>query len=337
MCMCLAESLNLATMSAEPARKNAYSVDLRWRVVYQRIGMALPFYKIAKNLNIATSTAHRVETSGDVQAVQRGCRPDLRALDEHSELIIIGLILQSPTLYLEEVVQEVYELTSLKVSPSTICRILKRYGFTRKRVRQIAAQRSYALHGAYMAQCTLFRRDMFVWVDETGSDARDYIRRFGYALRGMTPTSHRLLARGKRVNAIAALSSSGVVAVDIITETVSGKEFFDFLRGTLIPNMMTYNGTNPHSIIIMDNCSVHHIAEVRDLLHQAGILVLFLPPYSPDLNPAEEAFSYIKSYLRKHDVMLQSGAPLPTVVQAAFNSITEDQCNSWITDSGYPL
>ena len=293
MCMCLAESLNLATMSAEPARKKAYSVDLRWRVVYQRIGMALPFYKIAKNLNIATSTAHRVykkfETSGDV-----------------------------------------------KVSP-TICRILKRYGFTRKRVRQIAAQRCYALRGAYMAQCTLFRRDMFVWVDETGSDARDHIRRFGYALRGMTPTPHRLLARGKRVNAIAALSSSGVVAVDIITETVSGKEFFDFLRGTLIPNMMTYNGTNAHSIIIMDNCSVHHIAEVRDLLHQAGILVLFLPPYSPDLNPAEEAFSYVKSYLRKHDVMLQSGAPLPTVVQAAFNSITEDQCNSWITDSGYPL
>ncbi len=116
-----------------------------------------------------------------------------------------------------------------------------------------------------------------------------------------------------------------------------GLEFFDFLRGTLIPNMMTYNGTNAHSIVIMDNCSVHHIAEVRDLLQQAGILVLFLPPYSPDFNPAEEAFSYVKGYLKKHDQLLQSGAPLSTVVQAAFNSITEDQCNAWITDSGYPL
>jgi len=46
-----------------------------------------------------------------------------------------------------------------------------------------------------------------------------------------------------------------------------------------------------------------------DLLHNAGILVLFLPPYSPVLNPAEEAFSYIKSYLKKHDEMLQSDAP----------------------------
>lgn len=101
--------------------------------------------------------------------------------------------------------------------------------------------------------------------------------------------------------------------------------------------MMPYNGTNPHSIIIMDNCSVHHIVEVRDLLHKAGILVLFLPPYSPDLNPAEEAFTYVKSNLKKHDKMLQSGAPLSIVVCAALNSITENQCNSWITHSGYPL
>ena len=328
-------------MSAEPARKKAYSTDLRWRIVYQRLGMELPFHKIAKNLNIATSTAHRIfkgfENDGEVQAAKQGMRPEMRALDEHSELLIIGLILENPTLYLDELVQEVSELTSVLVSPATICRLLKRYGFTRKKVRQIAAQRCYTLRGAFMAQSTMFTRDMFVWIDETGSDARDHMRKFGYALRGMTPTAHRLLARGQRVNAIAALASSGVVAVDLVLETVSGSDFFDFLRGSLIPNMMPFNGSNPHSIIIMDNCSVHHIAEVRHLLQQVGILVLYLPPYSPDLNPAEEAFSFVKSYLKRHDLLLQSGAPLPVVVQAAFNSITKEQCNSWITDSGYPL
>ena len=59
-------------MSAEPARKKAYSIDLRWRIIYQRLGMELPFYKIAKNLNIATSTAHRIfkifETDGELLA-----------------------------------------------------------------------------------------------------------------------------------------------------------------------------------------------------------------------------------------------------------------------------
>ena len=261
----------------------------------------------------------------------------MRALDEYSELIVMGLILESPTLYLDEVVHEASELASIIVFPPTICRLLKRYGFTRKKVRQIAAQRCYALRDAFMARCTLFIRDMFVWVDETGSDARDHVRKFGYAIRGMTPTSHRILARGKRVNAIAALSSTGVVVVDMVSGTVSGSEFFDFLRGTLIPNMMPFNGSNPRSVIIMDNCSVHHVAEVSHLLYQVGVLVLFLPPYSPDLNPAEEAFSFVKTYLKKHDVMLQSNAPVSAVLQGAFDSITEDQCNSWITDSGYAL
>ena len=53
-----AENLNL--MSAEPTKKKPYSTDLRWRIIYQRLGMELPFHKIAKNLNIAISTAHRI-------------------------------------------------------------------------------------------------------------------------------------------------------------------------------------------------------------------------------------------------------------------------------------
>ena len=67
----------------------------------------------------------------------------------------------------------------------------------------------------------------------------------------MIPTSHRLFSGGQRVNAIAALASSGILALDLVTGTVSGSDFFDFLRTTLIPNMMPFNGTNPHSIIIM--------------------------------------------------------------------------------------
>ena len=79
-----------------------------------------------------------------------------------------------------------------------------------------------------MAQCTVFSRNQFVWVDETGSDKCDHIRKYGYAIRGTTPVSHRLLARGQRVNAIAAFSAQ-VVAVDIVTGFVNGEKFFDFL------------------------------------------------------------------------------------------------------------
>lgn len=51
----------------------------------------------------------------------------------------------------------------------------------------------------------------------------------------------------------------------------------------------------------MDNCSVHHVPEVKGMFMNVGIPVFFLPPYSPDYNPIEEMFSYVKTYLRRHD------------------------------------
>lgn len=56
-----------------------------------------------------------------------------------------------------------------------------------------------------MTYCSLFSRDKFVWVGETGADARDHIRRYGYTIRGMRPVTHHLLKRDTRVNAIAGL------------------------------------------------------------------------------------------------------------------------------------
>ena len=66
-----------------------------------------------------------------------------------------------------------------------------------------------------------------------------------------------------------------------------------------------------------------------------GILVLFLPPYSPDMNPIEEMFSYIKYYLKDHDAILQAmDDPLP-LLEASFESVTKDQCVGWIRHAGY--
>ena len=81
-----------------------------------------------------------------------------------------------------------------------------------------------------------------------------------------------------------------------------------------------YDGENTHSILVMDNCSIHHVQPVLDTLKQMGILVLLLPPYSPDMNPIEEMFSYIKYYLKDHDPILQAlDDPVP-LIEASFES-----------------
>ena len=330
----------LKMFSAEPGRKKAYQEDLRWRIVYQKIALNYNFCKIAKHLNVSTATAYRVyklfSDSGNVDRKTRGDSVLRTKLDHHDELFVIVTVLENPSIYIEEVCKIIQSNLGKDVSTATICRLMRRYGITRKKIRQVAKQRCDRLRGAFMAQCFLFRsRNMFVWVDETGSDKRDNIRKYGYALRGVTPTYKRLLARGQRINAIAAISSEGVVATELITGTVNGDRFYDFLRGTLIPLMLPFNGINSHSVLIMDNCAVHHASKVRQLVQSAGIVSLFLPPYSPDLNPIEEAFSNVKKYLRKHDELLQAVQDPTDVIKAAFDSITAEQCTAWISHSGY--
>ena len=90
---------------------------------------------------------------------------------------------------------------------------------------QVALQRSDALRGAFMAHCSLFSRDKFVWVDETGADARDHIRRYSYAIRGMRPVTHRFVKRDTRVNAIAGFSQDGTIALELTSGSVNGVKF----------------------------------------------------------------------------------------------------------------
>ena len=98
--------------------------------------------------------------------------------------------------------------------------------------------------------------------------------------------------------------------------------------------MMSFNGRNLRSVAVMDNHSIHHVSEVVEHFRQAGVVVLFLPAYSSDLNPMEEAFSFVKSYLRKHDVLQVIPDP-KVIIKAGFNAITAQHCISWISHSGY--
>ena len=192
---------------------------------------------------------------------------------------------------------------------------------------KVAIQRSVEYRGAFMADILQYPREFLVWVDETGTD------RIGYALRGQPAVCKQLLSRGTRSSAIVAMSSDGVEAYELLVGSTDSKRFFDFIRGSLIPMTQPFPGKN--SIVIMDNCSIHHIQEVKDLFESVGVLLMYLPPYSPDFNPIEELFSYLKYYLKGHEELIQS-LPTPlSVIEAALESVTSSKCHGWINDSGY--
>ena len=324
--------------SAEPGRKAPYSKDLRWRIVWQRTALELSYKEIGRHLNIAESTARRIyllfQTTGDVSPKYCKQKPYLRRLDE---LFIIGVVLEKPAIYLGEMCQLIHQMSNIHVSQATICRLIHRYGITRKKIKQIALQRSASLRGYFMAQALLYTREQIVWLDETGSDTTTFMRQYGYAIRGQTPHCHRLLLRGKRISVMAAMSSEKIIAHEYFTGTLDSHRFFDFIRGTLIPQMHPFDGSSPMSILIMDNCSVHHVQEIKDLVESVGILLLYLPPYSPDLMPLEEVFSKVKSFIRANEHIFLTTSSVRLLVTMAFASVTQEDCTGYIRHSGYIL
>ena len=145
------------------------------------------------------------------------------------------------------------------------------------------------------------------------------MRQYGYALLGETPRCKRLQVNGQRISAIAAISSAGMVSLELEYGSVNSDNFYDFVRGSLIPNMHPYDGISPKSVAIMDNCSIHHVNAVTDLFQAAGVMVVFLPSYSPDYNPIEVAFSSVKYFLKEHDIVMQAMQDPVPLIKCAFD------------------
>ena len=131
----------------------------------------------------------------------------------------------------------------------------------------------------------------------------------------------------------------GVLDCQITTENVDGDIFYDFVQSCLLPHLMPFNGTNPHSVVVLDNAAIHHVDGIMSMVEEVGALVLFLPPYSPDYNPIEELFSKLKATIKQYEVNLEmEEMDLQEIVLAAFSTITDEDCCSWISHAGiYPM
>ena len=169
---------------------------------------------------------------------------------------------------------------------------------------------------------------MLVFIDETDTDRRDSFRKFGYSLRGRRTRAHRLRARGQHVSAIGAMSVNGILECQFYHGAVNGETFYSFIENSLLPHLVPFNGTNEHSVVIMDNASIHHIEGISELITSAGAFLIYLPPYSADLNPIEEVFYSIKSYLKANEALLQVTHDIETILLSALWYLDSNHGNS---------
>ena len=152
------------------------------------------------------------------------------------------------------------------------------------------------------------------------------MRRYGYSLRGIPLEQESFLVRGERVSAIAIISIRGIIDVSV----THGTTFYDFILKYLIPHLQPFNDINSNSVVVMDNCAIHHVPGIAQVIGESGALLHFLPPYSPDLNPIELAFSKVKSEIRNLERSM-SECDIETLMLAGFASITEQDCQGWFS------
>ena len=185
-------------MSLNPGKTSAYNEDLRWRMVWQREALELDLKTVASNLGVHPSTVSRVvRLFRDTGSVQKRPYPqDARLnkkLTKPVQLTVLHTVLQYPGIYLSELQTEVEILTGVKISLFSLCTFLHSSHFTHQRMQIVASQRDKELREQFALDVSLYKAHMLVFVDETGADCRDTLRKYGYCLRGKPPKSCTLL------------------------------------------------------------------------------------------------------------------------------------------------
>ncbi len=150
-------------------------------------------------------------------------------------------------------------------------------------------------------------------------------RKRGYSPCGMTLEHRTMLVRGECTSAIAIMSVEGIFNVHVTHGTTNGDTFYNFTEKYILPKLQRIN---PHSVLIMDNRSIHHMQEIVEMIEQVGAMLLFLPQYSPDLNPIELAFSKVKSEIKDSSMAYND---VETIMFSVFASITKNDGKEWIS------
>lgn len=167
-----------------------------------------------------------------------------------------------------------------------------------------------------------------VFIDETWVST-NMVRRYGRAPRGQ-----RLIARvphghWKTTTFLAALRCDAITAPCVIDGPINGELFLAYVEQFLAPSL------KPGDIVILDNLGSHKSEAARRAIEAAGATLLFLPPYSPDLNPIEQVFAKLKALLRQ--TAARSIPALWNAVGQRLRCFTANECANYFANAGYAL
>ncbi len=184
------------------------------------------------------------------------------------------------------------------------------------------------MRSEYEAEVLRLVLERLKFLDEAGSNIA-MTRLYGRAPPGRRVVESVPQNYGENVSMLAAISVAGVSAPMTITGAVDGLVFLEYVKQVLCPTLAE------GETVVMDNLSAHKIAGVRQAIEAKGARLLYLPPYSPDLNPIEKCWAKIKTYLRK--AKARTYETLTAALEEALLTITTADIRGWFASCGYSL
>lgn len=289
---------------------------------------------ISKLVSIPRTTVSTIvndyNRTGKTNAFQRG--GDHRSkLSETHKNFINSLIDEDPTITLKRIVGRVKENFNLEVGQSTIHRCIADFHYTLKNLVIVPEVRNcdrtlvkrYDYANQFNRKILEVEDKNLIFIDEVGFSVVSRTKR-GRSLKGTSPFSSVVSVRSRNISVIGAMNKYGMINFHINDRPVNGEDFKRFVIG--LKNLSKEKEIEK-PIFVMDNARIHHYKGLLQTIESENLEVLYLPPYSPFLNPIENAFSKWKNYVIRAGSRNES--ELKIQIETGFLTISQTDCDGY--------
>ncbi|UPT96107.1 IS630 family transposase [Bradyrhizobium barranii subsp. apii] len=309
----------------------ALSVDLRQRVI-AAIDGGMSCRQAAERFGVSAASAirwrGRLKEVGDIVPKRQGGDRKSQRIEAHSQLILEA-VTAKPDITLAEL-RELLKRRGISTGIASLWRFFQRRKITlKKKTAHAAEQRRGDINAAreewFEGQIDL-DPERLVFIDETSANTK-MARRYGRSPRGERCRAAIPHGHWKTTTFTAGLRSDGLIAPLVLDGPMDGDAFLAYVEQLLAPSL------RPGDTVIMDNLPAHKVHGVREAIQAVGASLLYLPPYSPDFNPIEMAFSKLKALLRT-----AAARTMPDLWQAIANALkrfSPEECQNYLVAAGY--
>ncbi|MBM3526174.1 MAG: IS630 family transposase [Alphaproteobacteria bacterium] len=242
---------------------------------------------------------------------------------------IVSALAAKADLTLSELAKLVARRHGIAVAKSTVWRVLDRHALTFKKTAHAVEQERpdvAARRAAWIAGQGDLAPDRLVFIDETGASTK-MARLYGRSPRGARCVASIPHGHWKTLTFTGALRAEGLTAPMVLDGPMNGPAFQAYVEQILVPSL------RPGDIVIMDNLASHKSAAVGEAIRGAGAELRYLPPYSPDLNPIENAFAKLKAGLRS--AAARTVDDIEAAIRRLLPTFKPAECANYLAAAGY--